>query len=279
MSIRVPSGRFFGEKFKSEAAGRLLLTEYRYPTAFVIKKHWHEAPYVAFVLRGGYTEFHSTARRECRAGCLLIQPAGEIHWEKHGPAPVRIFSVQYTPQFLNGMDAWAAPPAAPAALHAPELGHLARQLHREFVDDDPLASLAAEAFALECLVSLRRQDRHDAFKGNQSPRWLTIVKEMLHDELSLVPSIATIGREVGVHPVHVSRAFRRYFGCTIGEYVRRLRVQRAQQLLANPRVSLSEIAALVGYSDQSHFSVAFKRLTGTSPGAYRRLLDTRLIRI
>jgi AraC family transcriptional regulator len=271
MSIKVPSGRFFGDKFKSEAAGRLLLTEYRYPTAFVIKKHWHEAPYVAFVLRGAYTEFHSTACRDCRAGSLLIQPAGEVHWEKHGPTPVRIFSVQYTPQFLNGMDGSVPPPVAPAALHAPELGYLARQLHREFLDGDPLAALAAEAFALECLVSLRRQDRHREFKGNQSPRWLISVKEMLQDEPSRVPSVATIGREVGVHPVHISRAFRRYFGCTIGEYVRRLRVQRAQQLLGDSRVSLSEIAALVGYSDQSHFSVAFKRLTGTSPGAYRRL--------
>ena len=274
MSIKVPSGRFFGEKFKSEAAGRLLLTEYRYPKAFVIKKHWHEAPYVAFVLRGAYNEYNGTARRECRAGCLLIQPAGETHWEKHGPTPVRIFSVQYTPQFLNDTGGWAAPPAAPAVLRAPELGHLALQLHREFLDGDPLAPLAAEAYALECLVSLRRQDRHDAFKGTQSPRWLTVVKEMLHDEPSLVPSVATIGREVGVHPVHVSRAFRRYFGCTIGEYLRRLRVQRAQQLLADPLVSLSEIAGMVGYSDQSHFSVAFKRLTGTSPGAYRRLSHT-----
>jgi AraC family transcriptional regulator len=83
------------------------------------------------------------------------------------------------------------------------------------------------------------------------------------------PCLTTIARAVGRHPVYVARAFRETFGCTIGAYVRRGRIQRAQAALVASGESLAQVAARFGFCDQSHFSKAFRRETGMSPAAFR----------
>jgi AraC family transcriptional regulator len=75
---------------------------------------------------------------------------------------------------------------------------------------------------------------------------------------------------VGVHPVTLARGFRRAYGCSVGAYLRRLRVARAAQRLAETDDALAEIALEAGFADQSHFSNLFRRETGVSPSAFRR---------
>lgn len=76
---------------------------------------------------------------------------------------------------------------------------------------------------------------------------------------------------MGLHPIYVARAFRVRFGCAVGEYVRSLRVERARRLLHHTPMGLTEIAARVGYSDQSHMTRDFRRAFDQGPGAYRTL--------
>ena len=84
--------------------------------------------------------------------------------------------------------------------------------------------------------------------------------------------IASIAGAVDVHPVHLARVFRRHHDCSPGEFLRRVRIQRACRLLAESPESLSAIAYETGYADQSHFTRHFKRAVGVPPGAYRRLV-------
>jgi AraC family transcriptional regulator len=81
-----------------------------------------------------------------------------------------------------------------------------------------------------------------------------------------------LAQSVGVHPVTLARAFRRAFGCTVGEYVRSLRIDRATHQLAQTELSLAEIALEAGFSDQSHFSNLFRRHTGFSPFRFRQVV-------
>jgi AraC family transcriptional regulator len=83
------------------------------------------------------------------------------------------------------------------------------------------------------------------------------------------PKFSELATTVGVHPVHLSRAFRAAYGCTPGEYLRRLRIEHAQRLLAESRMPLAQVACAVGYYDQSHFTAVFRRLTGSTPAQYR----------
>jgi AraC family transcriptional regulator len=83
-------------------------------------------------------------------------------------------------------------------------------------------------------------------------------------------TLAELGDAVGVHPVHLARAFRKHCGTSIGEHVRALRLEHARdEVLAG--VPLAEVAVRSGFADQSHFTKAFSRAFGIGPAAYRRI--------
>ena len=75
-----------------------------------------------------------------------------------------------------------------------------------------------------------------------------------------------LANEAGVHPVHLSRVFRKFTGVGIGEYVHRLRIREACELRLDPEQSLADISCDLGFADESHFTRTFHGLTGTSPG-------------
>ena len=82
-------------------------------------------------------------------------------------------------------------------------------------------------------------------------------------------ALVELALDIGVHPVHLARVFRKNFDCTVGEFVRRLRIERACKEIAESSAPISEIALALGFYDQSHFSNTFKRFTGMTPAAYR----------
>ena len=84
---------------------------------------------------------------------------------------------------------------------------------------------------------------------------------------------ASLARLAGVHPVYFSRAFRRRYGCSPGDYLRRRRLERALGLLRTRTLPLAQVAAETGHADQAHFTRAFTRRYGISPGRFQSLLD------
>ena len=80
-----------------------------------------------------------------------------------------------------------------------------------------------------------------------------------------------LAAHAGVHPSHLARSFRRHLGCSPGAYLRRLRLERACEALAETRASILAIALEAGFSGQAHFTRAFHRTMGLPPGAYRKL--------
>ena len=81
--------------------------------------------------------------------------------------------------------------------------------------------------------------------------------------------ITQIAAAVGVHPVYLATAFREKFGVTVGEFVRRLRIEHACDELKKGDLPLATIALQAGFVDQSHFSRLFKLYVGTTPAKYR----------
>lgn len=138
---------------------------------------------------------------------------------------------------------------------------------------DAAAPLAIEGLLLELVASASRMRDQNGSAGR--PRWLDDARDRIHVELAARPSLTGLAQSVGVHPVTLARAFRRAFGCTVGEYVRRLRIERATRLLADTDLPLAKIALTEGFSDQSHFSNLFRRHTGLSPFQFRQAVRPR----
>jgi AraC family transcriptional regulator len=101
------------------------------------------------------------------------------------------------------------------------------------------------------------------------PTWLPEATEYLRARFRESFRVADVACAVGVHPVHLARVFRLHHGTTVGEEVRRLRIDWAAAELSSSERPLAEIAFDAGFADQSHFTRAFKARTGVPPGRYR----------
>lgn len=93
-------------------------------------------------------------------------------------------------------------------------------------------------------------------------------KELLARDLANPPTLETLGREVGCSPFYLSRSFSREVGLTIPQYLRKLRMERAAELLRSGRYNVTEAATEVGYASLSHFSKAFCETIGCCPVLY-----------
>jgi AraC family transcriptional regulator len=82
-------------------------------------------------------------------------------------------------------------------------------------------------------------------------------------------SLTALAREAGVHPVHLARTFRRIQGCTLGDYVRHLRLEWARRQLSGTDRPIAEVALSCGFADQSHFTRAFRAGYDMTPAAFR----------
>lgn len=105
------------------------------------------------------------------------------------------------------------------------------------------------------------------------PEWAKELKEIIQDQIdtNLTLSLKEVSQSLNVHPSYLSREFSKYFdNLSFGDYIRKLRIQKAVQLLNDSSHSLAEIAYLTGFSDQSHFNRIFKKYTGKNPSEYRK---------
>jgi len=105
------------------------------------------------------------------------------------------------------------------------------------------------------------------------PAWAKELKEIIQDQIdtNLTLSLKEVSQSLHVHPTYLSREFSKYFDdLSFGDYIRKLRIEKSIQLLDDPKYSLSEVAYLTGFSDQSHFTRIFKKVTGKNPSAYKK---------
>ena len=109
--------------------------------------------------------------------------------------------------------------------------------------------------------------------GKKEPAWAKELKEMIQDQIdtNMSLSLQQAGEELEINPAYLSREFSKYFeNLTFGDYIRKLRIEKAQNLIENTNHSLMEIAYLTGFSDQAHFSRVFRLHTGKTPSAFKK---------
>jgi AraC-like DNA-binding protein len=105
------------------------------------------------------------------------------------------------------------------------------------------------------------------------PSWAKELKEIIQDQIdtNLTLNLKEVSESLDVHPAYLSREFSKYFDdLSFGDYIRKMRIEKASHLLINSKHSLAEIAYLTGFSDQSHFARIFKKFAGQSPLEYRK---------
>ena len=106
----------------------------------------------------------------------------------------------------------------------------------------------------------------------KTPAWAQELKEIIQDHIDTNLSLKEISKGLEINPSYLSREFSKYFeDLSFGEYIRKQRIDKAMELISSPQsYSLTEIAYLTGFSDQSHFTRIFKKHTGKSPSSFKK---------
>jgi hypothetical protein len=110
-------------------------------------------------------------------------------------------------------------------------------------------------------------------KDKKAPAWAKELKNMIQDQMDTNMSLTLqqVSNELEISPAYLSREFSKYFDdLSFGDYIRKLRIEKAIKLIESTDYALSEIAYLTGFSDQSHFNRIFKKHTGQNPSFYRK---------
>jgi len=107
--------------------------------------------------------------------------------------------------------------------------------------------------------------------GKKIPAWVRELKETIQDHIDDNLSLKELSKTLDINPSYLSREFSKYFeDLSFGEYIRKLRIEKAKELMEHASYSLTEIAYLTGFSDQSHFTRIFRQHTGQSPSEYKK---------
>ncbi len=119
------------------------------------------------------------------------------------------------------------------------------------------------------------QQRNAVVDAGLSPQRLARSRQYIENRLGGDLTVAEIAGAVDMSVFHFARAFKQSTGKTPHAYVLERRIAAAQSLVLNTTRPLNEISSELGFSNPSHFSAVFGRLTGTSPSAYRSHKDVR----
>jgi AraC-like DNA-binding protein len=108
-------------------------------------------------------------------------------------------------------------------------------------------------------------------KSKRIPGWVAELKDLLQDRIDENITLKQLSENVNINPAYLSREFAKYFdNMSFGDYIRKARIEKAIEYLNNTTYSLTKIAYLTGFSDQSHFTRVFKKHTGSNPSAFRK---------
>lgn len=233
---------------------------YSFQPGLRLPPHAHEAASFNLTLSGNVLDARRKGELDLGVMRATSNPCGFEHAVKVGPQGALVLHVELDQPETNiaGQDRMLSPDE--------ESSWLLLKLFAELQLDDEFSADGMDELA----------DALNAPGGARPlPRsWMAAVLEELREARPARPDLERLAAAAGVHPGHVSRSFRQHTGHTLVDHLRRLRLERACELMADDRATLAEVAQDAGFSDQAHMTRCFRSRLRITPGRYRDALGS-----
>jgi len=265
-------GQYYGVKDAEQSFDGILLSQYNYATGEKESRtdwHYHENPYFMYVLEGNMMDCNRKVKSLCPAGSLMFNNWQEAHYGSKHSKTAAGFHLEFEKSWFQEKDIGLRIFQGSQLIEHPQVHLLFAKLYHEFMMKDSYSKITIELLILH--ISEALSDLKDKSEGQYIPPWIEHLKELIHFEKSEL-SLNSLSKELGVHPVYISRAARRYLSASLGEYMRQQKLKKAIPLLLNPNHSLTAIAYEAGFADQSHFNKVFKSHFNINPSQFRKSL-------
>ena len=261
------NGQYVGFTKKKLHDGHIIASETEYTEGLASVWHYHENTHFSHILTGGSIEIGECNTQTQTQGDSMFYNPYMLHRNTRYKEGTRIFNLELEPGFYkkNKLDYssanifWTSSDA-----HFKKM-MIVKSMSEFFIGDNH------SSLSIEQLCVLLCQQSPVKSKLVKDRHWSSLLKEFMQENWNKPFTLSDLSDQVQIHPVTISRYFSKYFHCTLGEYARRIKVEKSFALIRNKRYSLTQIAYDCGFTDQSHFSKTFKDITGILPKEYRKL--------
>ena len=259
------AGRYFGQVSVRHETGECHLSHIVHPAGRALPEHSHRSAYFCMLCDGRYAEETGGRRIDYRPFEVCHHPAMTSHADVVGTngASFLCLELPHVTPDIDGADAGTLA-TDPSGAWSALLIRLRLALLTGTASD-----LIVDSTATELIGTLWRAV--GAYE-RRAPPWVARCAELIRSEFASPLTVKDVAARLSIHPVHLSREFRRRFGRTLGEYAHQVRVRAAcAMMIEHPRLPLTTVALDVGFTDHSHFCRVFRAATGHAPSAFRRL--------
>ena len=243
------------------------LRDIRYSAGFIAPEHTHAECCFQIVLQGSFAERSADRADAYPAGSLIFRPEGFFHENPSFETPTRNLCVRLdNAEFPSHFSALAERRKI-VLVRSPEVFAIGQRICKEMRNLDDLTPLLVEAACIEALGLLTREARQPVECG--SSNLVSKAEALMQARLYSSLQLQDIAQELSVTRYVLADAFQAQRGCSLGAYVRDLRLQAARRLLEETNRSIGDIAYETGFADQSHLTRCFRRHFGITPARFR----------
>ncbi len=224
--------------------------------------HYHENTHLSLVLQGGSKESRKREDIQLTPGKIIFYNEGELHSNRYTSFPSKHLIVELKKGFheTNSLNTKYFSKSSTANIDV-YLNLL--NIYNELCLDDIYSSETIN-FSFNQLL---QSDK----KSSYVPIWMNHLREIIEDRWDEFIPLKDLAAIFNVHPVTISKYFKKYYKCTLGDYMRKIKVEKAVFFLLNTNMSISEISDVCGFTDQSHMIKVFKLYIGFLPNHFRSI--------
>jgi len=264
---KLETGEFYGNHYQKTAFKNFTITDTEY-THRNVDWHYHENPYFTFLLQGKLFESNKKESYYLKPGSLLFHNWDDAHYNIKPPEFTRGFHIELNKNWFTNFEIDIRDFEGSINIQNPLVKTSVNSIFMESKINDSYSKMSIENLLVDIFGSMKNSNQ----KEQKRPVWVNQLQELILEQ-EMDYSLKNLSDILQVHPNHLSREFSRYFGTSLGNYIRLIKVNQAFNLIVSNQLSMTEICYNCGFYDQSHFITTFKRIYRTTPSKFLKKIS------
>lgn len=247
--------------------------------------HWHQQLELIYILEGDFFINMKNSQIEGRAGELLCINPNEIHHVQSNSENTEYYCVIIDPTFLaSGVidnceqkvytPLWSSSISFRSIIQSKEAKKFFLMIIEEFEAKREGYELAIKGYTHLIIANLYRSEMinadQQALISKTQPTHVREILNIIHHSYIEEISLSSLSQTLHLEPTYISHIFKKVTGTSVGVYIKKYRLKKAQHQLETTSNSIESIALTCGFNSTNYFSRAFKQQYNMSPNEYRK---------